>query len=136
MTISVNWGPPAGAYGGLLAKSAQNQQFADLMMPYAQQYAQQAFTSGEAAKGRTFESEEQAKQREWQAAQEKARQDFQAQQSEYDRQLSWYKLTNPYGSSGQPAERYPGSSLGEYWQSKIQDQRMLPGIVGARSTYV
>lgn len=124
MPISVNWGPSAGAYGGLLAKSAQNQQFADLMMPYAQQYAQQAFSSGE-----------QQKQRDWQAEQEKARQEFQAQQAGYDRDLAWYKAMN-YGSSSQPASQYPVSSLGEYWQSKIQDQRMLPGIVGARSTYV
>lgn len=69
MPISVSHLPSAGAYGRPIAQAAAYEQYANLMLPFAQQYIGQSYEASEAAKSRRFESSEAEKLRQWQAEQ-------------------------------------------------------------------
>lgn len=121
MSIAVNWMPSAGSYGNLMAGAGKSQATADYMSPFIEQYATQNFSAGEAEKRRLFESEQQRLQREWQA-----------QQSQYDRELEWYKAAGQGGGGSSYMTAAP-FSIAPYTMARVNDYRSLPGIVGARS---
>lgn len=124
MAISLNHSVPFGAYGGALAPANKWGSYADMALPFMQQYFGQEYESGEAGRQRTFQASESAAERAMRESLQQQQLTWQAAQAELDRELQrWQsRYMNPQTSTFRFVGGYngPGSFASE--QQRIRSK--------------